>query len=263
MLNKEIKIGAATLYIYKPNLAVNCPAMLVLPGGGYGAICTEREGEPIALAYAARGFVSAVLHYSILENAKDSTPLSEATAAVAYLRKNAKELGIDPEKVYSVGFSAGGHLSASLATLWHREKVMAKAGTVGEEGKPTASVMCYPVVSGVDHPHLPSFYNITGTQTPTAQQLNEWSIEQHVDEKSAPAFIIHTAEDSLVPVHNSIALGRAYADAGIQFELHIYPHGEHGFALGSDVTICGNPDLMDEKYARWVDDSIYFFNHLK
>ncbi len=263
MTLSEVKIGAATLYIYNPNLGASRPAMLVLPGGGYGALCTEREGEPIAHAYMARGFVCAVLHYSILENAKGGTPLSEATAAVAYLRKNASELGINPEKVYSVGFSAGGHLSASLATLWHRADIMKKAGTVGDEGKPTAAVMCYPVVSGVDHPHMDSFYNLSGTRTPTTEQLNEWSIEQHVDKRSAPAFIIHNAGDTLVPVHNSIALGRAYADADIQFELHIYPRGEHGFALGNEVTNCGNPENGDEKYARWVDDSIYFFNNLK
>jgi dipeptidyl aminopeptidase/acylaminoacyl peptidase len=127
-------------------------------------------------------------------------------------------------------------------------------------------VLCYPVISAdkKNCPHVDSFLNLTGKKEISEKDIDDWSLERHVDEKSAPAFIIHTAEDELVPVRNALAISRAYADAGVQFEMHIYPHGPHGFALGNKLTDPNHDGRWsDEKYARWIDDSIYFFEHLK
>ena len=263
----NLGLGNAVLDIYKPDKAKNSPAMLVIPGGGYAIICDDREGEPIALAYLAKGYVCAVLHYSVAPTLSENSPLAEASKALAYLRKNAVELCIDVNKVYAVGFSAGGHLCASLGTLWHREDVIAKAEIEYGENKPTAVVLCYPVISAdtkTNSPHFGSFINLLGKPELTEKDIDDWSLERHVDEKSAPAFIIHTAEDEIVPVQNALAMGRAYADAGIQFEMHIYPHGPHGFALGNALTDPNHDGRWsDEKYARWIDDSIYFFEHLR
>ncbi len=264
MFFNELKIGTATLRIYKPDTAENYPAMLVIPGGGYANIIhTREEGEPIALAYASKGFAAFVLHYSTGKDAPINCPLAEASKAMAYIKRNAEELGVDPKRVYTVGFSAGGHLSGSLATLWHRNEIIERAEIEYGENKPTASVLCYPVVSGVDHPHFGSFQNLLGSVSPSTEELEYYSLEKHVDERSAPAFITHTAEDQLVPVQNSINLANAYANAGVQFELHIYPHGLHGAALGNAITSNGCKTFEQPQYARWVDDSIYFFEHLK
>lgn len=263
----NLGIGNAELHIYKPDRAKNYPAMLVIPGGGYAQVCTDREGEPIALAYASKGYVAAVLHYSIAPTLPENSPLAEASKAMAYIRRNADALGVDKTKVYAVGFSAGGHLCGSLGTLWHREDIMAKAAVAYGENRPTAVVLCYPVISAENIgkvPHLGSFYNLLGKTELTKEEIDEWSLEKHVDEKSAPAFIIHTAEDEIVPVQNSLVMANAYANAGIQFELHVYPHGPHGNALGTGVTDDnGDGAWVDAQYARWVDDSIYFFEHLK
>ena len=239
--------------------------MLVIPGGGYGQVCADREGEPIAMAYVSRGYVAAVLFYSVAKSLPKNCPLAEASRAMAHLRRNSDALGIDKSKVYAVGFSAGGHLCGSLATLWHREDVIAKAKIEYGENKPTAVALCYPVISAENigkNPHLGSFYNLLGKTELSREDIDEWSLEKHVDERTSPAFIIHTVEDEIVPVQNAIVMSEAYANAGIEQDLHIYPHGPHGFGLGNRITDQGNGAWIDEKYARWVDDSIYFFEHL-
>ncbi len=264
MIFEEVELGTARLMVYKPNTARNYPAMLVFPGGGYAnMIHTREEGEPIALAYAAKGFTSFVLHYSVGRLASVNCPLVEASKAIAHIKRNAEKYGVDKNRVYTAGFSAGGHLSASIATLWHKKEIAERAEIEYGENKPTAVVCCYPVVSGVDHPHFPSFQNLLGSASPSQEELEYYSLEKHVDEKSVPAFITHTAEDDIVPVHNSINLAIAYANAGIQFELHIYPHGGHGAALGNKITSNGCETFEKPQYARFVDDSIYFFEHLK
>lgn len=263
MLFEKIKLGNADLFIYKPNASKNNPAMLVIPGGGYGAICTEREGEPVAHTFLAKGYVSFLLHYSVYPNACCTNPLIEASMAMAYIRRNADELGVDKNRVYAIGFSAGGHLAASLATIWHREEIVKGAGIEYGENKPTAVISCYPVVSGKNHPHFESFQNLTGQINPSDELIDYYSLENHVDERSAPAFITHTAEDTLVPVQNSICLAKAYADAGVQFEYHIYPHFDHGLVLANDLTAKPDGSFVEPQYARFVDDAIYFFKHLK
>lgn len=264
MKYSEIKLGVGKgeLHIYKPDVKGGDEAILVIPGGGYGTVCTDREGEPIALSYLSRGVTAFVFHYSVGADAPVNVPLSEASAAIAYIRRNASEYGINKDKIYAVGFSAGGHLCGSLGTLWHRESIIARAGVEYGENKPNGVVLCYPVITGGEKAHKGSFYNLIGTKTPTDEQLDYYSLEKHVDDKSAPAFIIHTAEDRLVPVHNSLLMATAYADAGVPFELHVYPHGPHGMALGTSVTATANIPDVDDRYARWVDDSLSFFRSL-
>ena len=103
---------------YVKNLGKNWPAMLVIPGGGYVAVCTEREGEPIALDFVAKGYNAFVLNYRVGKPG-DVFPkqLLDAGAAMIYIREHADEFGIDPERVFSLGFSAGGHLVGCLANL--------------------------------------------------------------------------------------------------------------------------------------------------
>ena len=259
---KELGIGKATLDIYIGDELKRAPAMLVIPGGGYGCVCSDREGEPIALAYLSKGFNAFVLHYSVGKDAPINCPLAEASAAIAYIKRNAEKLGVDPERVYAVGFSAGGHLCGSLATLWYRDEIKEKAGIEYGENRPTAVVLQYPVITALGKGHMNSFYNLLGTREPTREQLEYYSLEKHVDERSAPAFILHTAADQLVPVENALCMASAYSEANIPFELHIYPFGPHGLALANEVTAQGKEAMIDPQAARWVDDSIVFFNRL-
>ncbi len=256
----NIGVGKAQITVYDSD-GLKGDAMLVIPGGGYSSVCSDREGEPIALSYLSKGIKSFVLNYSVSADAKDHQPLIEASAAIAYLKTNRENLGITG-KIYAVGFSAGGHLAASLATMWHRDEVVKRAKINYGDNRPDAVVLCYPVISGVLNPHKESFYNIIGTREPTIEQLSYYSAEKHVDKRSVPAFIMHTANDSVVPVENSLYIAEAYSENKIPFELHIYPDAPHGLALANEITKQGNEDWVRPQAARWVDDSIYFLKHL-
>lgn len=256
----SLGVGNGELTVYDAD-GLNGDAILVIPGGGYAQVCSDREGEPIALAYLSRGIKPFVLNYSVGKDAAGHQPLVEASAAIAYIRANREKHRVGG-KIYAVGFSAGGHLAASLATMWHRTEVIEKAGITYGENRPDAVVLCYPVISGILNAHTSSFYNITGSKEPTEEQLKYYSAEQHVDEKTVPAFIIHTATDDLVPVQNSICMAMAYANNKIPFELHVYPEAPHGIALANEITSRGSKAWEKPQAARWVDDSVYFFKHL-
>ena len=207
-------------------------AILVIPGGGYGCVCSEREGEPIALAFLKYGYSAFVLHYSVGKENNFPKQLTEASLAIKHIKDNAERYNIDPSEVFAVGFSAGGHLCGSLGILWKNDEVQKSIDMPYGYNKPKGVMMIYPVVSGEEFGHIDSFKNLLGSDAPTKQQLDTVSLEKHVDAESSPAFIVHTATDDLVNVRNSLTLGEAYAKAGKKFELHIYPDAPHGVALG-------------------------------
>ena len=232
-------------------------AMLVIPGGGYGAVCSDREGEPIALSYLTKGINAFVLHYSVGSEIKDPLdPLTEASLAMLHIRANAQKYNIDPARVFAVGFSAGGHLAGSLGTLWNDAELQARLPEAGDGNRPTGVVLCYPVISSSNIGHMGSFSNLLRSQTPDAAALERFSLEKHVGAHTSPAFIMHTYDDGLVPVENSLLMAQAYAQAHRPFEMHIYPHGPHGIALANKVTWGGNPDMVCPATARWVSDSV-------
>lgn len=213
-------------------------AMLVIPGGGYTCVCADREGEPIALAFLSEGVQSFVLHYTVKENAVFPRPLAQAMRAMAWIREHAAEYGIDPERVFACGFSAGGHLCASLGTMWHLPEMAKAAGIPADMAKPRGIVPVYPVISADTATHLESFYNILGT-TPTAEELALYSLNRRVDEHTPPVYLIHSSDDSCVPVGNSLIFAQALAAHGKKFELHVFETVPHGMALANTVTDCG------------------------
>ena len=232
-------------------------AMLVIPGGGYGAVCSDREGEPIALSYLTKGINTFVLHYSVGSEIKNPLdPLTEASLAMLHIRANAQKYNIDPARVFAVGFSAGGHLAGSLGTLWNDAELQARLPEAGDGNRPTGVLLCYPVISSSNIGHMGSFSNLLRSQTPDAAALERFSLEKHVGAHTSPAFIMHTYDDGLVPVENSLLMAQAYAQAHRPFEMHIYPHGPHGIALANKVTWGGNPDMVCPAAARWVSDSV-------
>ncbi len=242
------------------------PFMLVCPGGGYG-YCSPREAEPIARRYMGYGFNTAVLYYSvnyILENPNFSMtdessrlplPLTEVATAISMIRDNAEEWHTDPEKIAVIGFSAGGHLAAMSGVLWNKKGLSEKIGKTNN--RPDAMVLAYPVISGIDSPHIHSFYNLLGDGNPSEERLHEYSLEEHIDETTPPAFIFHTFADTCVPCENSLAFARALKKNNIPFELHILPEQEHGVSLDSgEVVSC------EHSYnSRWVDWSVMWLKN--
>jgi acetyl esterase/lipase len=235
-------------------------AILVIPGGGYGCVCSDREGEPIAMAFMPHGFNAFVLHYSVASKEKRSFPaqLIQASLAMKHIKDNAEKYNIDPERVFVTGFSAGGHLAASLGVLWHINEVYEAVDMPFGYNKPTGMMLNYPVISGIEkeYSHYGSFKNLFACDEVSDEQLYRVSLEKHVDEKSSPAFIFHTSTDQLVPVKNALLLADAYAEKGMPFELHIYPNGPHGMALANEITCMGSDAFVDPAMEKWIENAV-------
>ena len=226
-------------------------ALLVCPGGAYAGICNDREGEPIALAFLPYGFNAFVLHYSIGgEDRVYPIQLREVALAMKHIKDNSDSYGIDPDLLFTVGFSAGGHLAASSGVFWKRAEVTDGLDIPYGYNKPTGVMPIYPVVNPDGHRF--SFTMLLGNPEPDQELLDYTSVDQHVDADSVPAFIMHTFEDQAVDVRNALSLATAYANAGVQFELHIYPNGPHGMALANHITDMGNQAYNDPIIAEWV-----------
>ena len=219
--------ASLTAYIQDPSEELpnfeKRPAMLVIPGGGYN-FCSDREGEPVALAFMAMGFNAFVLRYSIKENAAFPAPLNDAQEALETIRKNSEKWHIDNSKVAAVGFSAGGHLCAALSAM----------GRV----KPNASVLVYPCI-------LESIGRILAKPIP--------SVEKYVDETTPPTFIVASREDTCVPIENSLRYADALEKAGVDFEMHIFSKGYHGFSLADSTVFSRVEDVEYNKHlACWT-----------
>ncbi len=234
-------------------------AILVIPGGGYGEVCSDREGEPIAMAFMPYGYNAFVLHYSV-GGAKFPTQLIEASAAIAHIRDNAEKYNINPDKVFAVGFSAGGHLAASLGTMWHKPEITASLDIPHGYNKPNGVMLIYPVISAKYH--ALSFNNLLQDEKDNPEMQAMSSIENSVDENSSPAFIMCTSNDQIVDVRNTLAIVNKLAEKQIKFELHIYPDGPHGVALGNEITKCGVEKWCNPAIAKWVENAAYWAENL-
>ena len=205
------------------------PAMLVIAGGGYGWV-SEREKEPIALYYVAQGFDAFALTYSTAPIAFPYQ-LLEGCMAMAYIRENAEELGVDKEHVCSVGFSAGGHLCAMLATIFDEKEIKEFLGDKVSLCRPDVVVLSYPVITTGEKTHCGTATNISGGDEKLRARL---SLENRVTEKSSPAFIWTTVNDASVPCENSLYMAMSYKRNKVPFELHIFENGIHGLSLATE-----------------------------
>jgi len=228
--------GALTCYVQDASdelaTAGTRPAVLILPGGGY-FFCSDREAEPIALAYLAEGFNAFVLRYAAGAEVAWDRSFADARAGLAWIRDRSGDLGIDPGKVAAVGFSAGGHLAASLGTA--------------TEHPPDALVLGYPVTLAEFGPAL-------------GKELLD--TVDAVSARTPPAFVFHTWSDNVVPIRNSLAFLVALAEHGVPFESHLYLLGEHGLSLAKATTANGRAGLTDPVAARWFADSVGFLHRV-
>lgn len=224
-------------------------ALLIIPGGGYSRVCDDREGEPIALAFMPYGFNAFVLHYSVDRKRPFPAQLIEAATAIKHIKDNADEYDINPEELFVIGFSAGGHLAACCGTMWKHPAIYEALDMPYGYNKPKGVLPIYPVICG----HAASFQNMWCTDEPTEEQKAQTFVHLHVDADSAPAFIMHTFTDRTVPVMSALALTEAYVKANVPAELHIYPRGPHGIALANYLTAPNESAYhQDAEIAKWV-----------
>ncbi len=229
------------------------PAMIVCPGGGYASI-SHAEAEPAVVEFLRLGFNVFLLEYSVLP-ARWPQALRELAATVDLINTNAEEWNIDKDRIAVSGFSAGGHLAASYCTVRNCEEI-----TSVIDPKPVhAAVLCYPVING-EHiegfgpGHVHTIRNLSGNPVMTEEIQEKFNLDRHVDANiTPPTFIWHTVEDRYVPINNAFSYAKALSNAGVPFEMHIFPGGMHGQAT-SDIR--SNPDYKSETCkhnAAWLE----------
>jgi len=204
-------------------------AVVVCPGGGY-AMKADHEGGPIAEMINAAGVSAYVLDYRVAP-CHYTAPMNDALRAIRVVRS----LGY--EKVGILGFSAGGHLTCSAATLYN-EAILDESDPIDRlSSRPDAFIPCYAVVSVEKYTHVGSRVNLLGERSNDPELLRRFSSNQNVTEDTPPAFLWHTASDGAVPVENSLMLAAALSEKKVPFELHIFPEGNHGLGLAPDNPI--------------------------
>lgn len=225
------------------------PAVLILPGGGY-RFTSDREAEPIAIQMNAMGFQAFVLYYSC-EPATFPTALLQTAKAISLIREHAKEWHIEEKKIVLLGFSAGGHLAASLGTFWNKEFVYEALKIEPERIRPDGLILAYPVITSGEFAHQDSFRALLGEKYEERKEFV--SLENQVGEDMMPTFLWHTFEDESVPVENSLLFAHALRKKNIPFELHIYPKGRHGLSLANGETNPANEEnLIVLECQNWI-----------
>ena len=221
------------------------PAIVVVPGGGY-LYCSPREGEPVALAYAARGFHTFVLKYSCAQQAAGFAPLKEVSWAIGHIRENAAQWNIDPNKIAVCGFSAGGHLALSSGVL--------------AENKPNAMILGYPAVSAPNFPGADFMLRILeGRDDVTDADAAKYDLLAHITKDAPPVFIAATAEDMLTNF-GALPLAKKYSDMGRQYELHVFQYGPHGYSLANEVAADGSVQMLEPAFAQWHELSVQWLH---
>lgn len=212
------------------------PAILVCPGGGYVFI-SEREAEPLALSYAAQGYHAFVLRYSTGREAKGFAPLEEVSWAVGYIREHAAEWNIDPEKILSCGFSAGGHLALAAGVM--------------AENKVNGMILGYPAASVADGFGGEFIMKLlTGKNAVTEEDAEYFNLVSKIDKNAPPVFLFATAEDLLTP-YGALAVANKYSALGMGYEMHIFQHGPHGYSLATEVAADGSSKMLNAAVSHW------------
>ena len=233
-------------------------AVLICPGGGYEFV-SKREGEPVALAFLAEGINAFVLNYEVAPYVKHPQPILDVSRSMCIIRENAERWNIDINNIAVCGFSAGGHLAASLGVFWKEKYIQDMLGIQEGMNKPNALILCYPVIScKKEIAHRDTFYNLLGYNQ-EEKIYESMSLENHVSKDTQPAFIWHTFDDNTVPVENSLVFAQSMKKNNIPFELHIFPKGVHGLSLCDERTAT-NAELINPEAGRWVKMCMDWFN---
>ena len=211
-------------------------AMVVLPGGGY-THRAEHEGRPFAELFARHGMVGIICHYRV--GRRFPASYTDACRAIRLVRARAAEWHIDPQRVGLLGFSAGGHNACTVATQPELQHDSHDDLAGRFSARPDRLALAYAVTSFGEYGHEGSCEALLGPDA-TAAQRDALDGEAHVDERTPPTFLFHTADDPGVPVENSMRFAAALRRAGVPFALHIYAHGPHGVGMANGVASAPN-----------------------
>jgi acetyl esterase/lipase len=244
------KVSRPVIQVYLPaRTKATGAGIVVFPGGGYAGLTFDFEGTQQANYFVDHGIAAFVVKYRIPDDNtmvdKSLAPLRDAQQAMRFARQHAAEFDLDPRRIGAIGFSAGGHVAATLAT--HFDKPVLQQWH-GANLRPDFLMLIYPVISfGPELGHAGSRQMLLG-DAPSAAAIREYSNELQVTARTPRSFIVHAADDTTVPVGNSIAFFQALHAFGTPAELLIFPAGGHGFGLINATT----PDRWMERCRDWL-----------
>ena len=250
------KVSQPTLTVFLADQSSsNGTAVIICPGGGYLHLAINKEGYKIAKWFNSFGISAFVLKYRMPSDLtmKDKTigPLQDAQEAIRMVRRNATKWHLDPNKIGIMGFSAGGHLAATVSTQY-AEKVYDSKEDVS--ARPDFSILIYPVISMQDGiTHNGSKKYLLGENV-SSEMVEKFSNEKSVHAHTPKTFLVHATDDKAVPVENSIHYYLALRQNKIPVEMHIYENGGHGFGLGIQETNNNWPKACE----KWLAANGYF-----
>jgi len=236
--HKIHQIATPRIDLYLPSdCRKACPVLLSIPGGGYKYVSSGNEGVDVATFFCPRGIAVAVLKYR-LPNGHENIPLADACRAMEMLRDSAEAWNLKADKIGVMGFSAGGHLTASLCTKYTSEKA-----------RPDYGILVYPVICADSTIwHKGSFLQLLG-ENPSPEQFAAWSIDQHVTNQTPPCLVVACEDDKTVPVENSIRMYEALRQQQVETELVLVPEGKHGWGFSRQFP---KRDLVDAAITQFI-----------
>jgi acetyl esterase/lipase len=229
----DADIPALTAYLPR-TMAASTPVVVICPGGGYRNLASNHEGRQIANYFNSLGVAAFVLRYRLGPRYHHPIELGDAQRAIRTLRFHAVEWQLDPARIGIIGFSAGGHLAMSASTLFDAGDTSVRDPIDRVGSRPDFAVLGYPVISMVaPWTHRGSKTNLLG-DTPDEGLARKLSGELAVTKDTPQTFIFHTADDTVVPVENSLHYFLALRQAGVPAEMHVFEKGPHGVGLAND-----------------------------
>jgi acetyl esterase/lipase len=226
-------------------------AVIVCPGGGYGTRAPH-EGEPIAKWLNGLGISAYVLNYRVAPY-KHPVPLQDAQRAIRTVRHHAEVWGVDANRIGILGFSAGGHLAATVGTHFDAGDQSSVDPIDQQSSRPDLMVLCYPVISFGMNAHQGSRINLIGDNA-AEELVHDLSNELQVTAETPPTFLWHTADDGAVSVENSLLFASSLSRHKVPFDLHVFESGRHGIGIASE-----HPEayIWPDVCANWLKKQLF------
>lgn len=290
MLHKKMRLNnSASLHTYILDGEISYqtkrkrPAIIICPGGGYLMTATK-EGEAVAAEFMGRGYHTFVLRYStyfkermtdvelipsINKEAQYPQQVIELAEAMHILHENADEWNIDTGNIFIMGFSAGGHITASLGNQWNKESFteMLSFMPKGEELRPKGLVLGYPMLHGcssdyvIQNAHKDELIKhqtrfveqaLFGTNHPTDEQVREVNMMENINEDTPSTFIWSLKNDRVLDTKMITQYVLQLMEHGISCEYHLFEQGEHGLGLANELYATREEEInLDVN--MWVD----------
>lgn len=242
------RIHFPSLVLFRPERPVGT-AVLYAPGGGYARVAAGVNGGEITRWLNGLGITVFLLKYRHAEYGAPA-PLQDALRAMRLVRSRAAEWGLRPDRIGMIGGSAGAHVAASAGTLFAADEGRTGAALDQVSGRPDFLILVFPVITMQDpHAHGPSRRSLLGG-SPSAEARSRWSVDEQVSARTPPTFLVHSAEDKVAVVENSLLFYAAMRRAGAPIELHLFPHGPHGSGMDPRLGTVASWPRLGESWLR-------------